>query len=86
MEILSSDDLSSRLKLNVNAASVGPLLLSDSFITIMDVSPGLILLKLYGVAGCNNIYEIEKARKKSRQTHLFMSTIGRENICIRIYI
>ncbi|KAG6485466.1 maspardin-like isoform X1 [Zingiber officinale] len=38
VEILSSDDLSSRLKLNVNAASVGPLSLSDSFITIMDTN------------------------------------------------
>ncbi|WOL09668.1 maspardin isoform X1 [Canna indica] len=38
VETLSSDDLSSRLKLNVNVASVGPLLLSDSFITIMDTN------------------------------------------------
>ncbi|KAG6514164.1 hypothetical protein ZIOFF_024505 [Zingiber officinale] len=38
VETLSSDDLSSRLKLNVNVASVGSLLLSDSFITIMDTN------------------------------------------------
>ncbi|XP_074568150.1 uncharacterized protein LOC141824721 [Curcuma longa] len=38
VETLSSDELSSRLKLNANVASVGPLLLSDSFITIMDTN------------------------------------------------
>ncbi|URD77801.1 alpha/beta hydrolase fold [Musa troglodytarum] len=38
VETLSRDDLSSRLKLNANVASVGPLLLSDSFITIMDTN------------------------------------------------
>ena len=37
VETLSREDLSSRLTLNVSAASVGPLSLSDSFITIMDV-------------------------------------------------
>ncbi|KAB5564400.1 hypothetical protein DKX38_004454 [Salix brachista] len=37
VETLSSDDLASRLTLNVDAASVGSLLLSDSFITIMDI-------------------------------------------------
>ncbi|XP_020094332.1 maspardin isoform X4 [Ananas comosus] len=36
VETLGREDLSSRLTLNVNVASVGPLLLSDSFITIMD--------------------------------------------------
>ncbi|CAK7355773.1 unnamed protein product [Dovyalis caffra] len=38
VETLSRDDLASRLTLNVDAASVGPLVLSDSFITILDVS------------------------------------------------
>lgn len=38
VETLSREDLASRLSLTVDAASVGPLLLSDSFITIMDVS------------------------------------------------
>nr|XP_009413768.1 PREDICTED: maspardin-like isoform X2 [Musa acuminata subsp. malaccensis] len=38
VETLTREDLSSRLKLNVNVASVGPLLLSDSFITIMDTN------------------------------------------------
>ncbi|URE34907.1 alpha/beta hydrolase fold [Musa troglodytarum] len=38
VETLTREDLSSRLKLNVNVASIGPLLLSDSFITIMDTN------------------------------------------------
>ncbi|WRX17197.1 Alpha/beta hydrolase fold-1 - like 10 [Theobroma cacao] len=38
VETLSREDLASRLTLTVDSASVGPLLLSDSFITIMDVN------------------------------------------------
>lgn len=38
VETLSRDDLSSRLTLNAAAASVGPLLLSDSLVTIMDTN------------------------------------------------
>lgn len=38
VETLSRDDLASRLTLNVDAASVGALSVSDSSITIMDVS------------------------------------------------
>lgn len=38
VETLAREELSSRLSLNVNAASVGSLLLSDSFITIMDTN------------------------------------------------
>lgn len=38
VETLSKDDLASRLSLTVDSASVGPLRLSDSFITVMDVS------------------------------------------------
>ncbi|XP_025014390.1 maspardin isoform X2 [Ricinus communis] len=38
VETLSREDLASRLTLNVDAASVGPLLLSDSYITIMDTN------------------------------------------------
>lgn len=38
VETLSRDDLSSRLTLNAADASVGPLLLSDSLITIMDTN------------------------------------------------
>lgn len=37
VETLSREDLASRLTLTADAASVGPLLLTDSFITIMDV-------------------------------------------------
>ncbi|KAF2313153.1 hypothetical protein GH714_009519 [Hevea brasiliensis] len=37
VETLSREDLASRLTLNVDAASVGSLLLSDSYITIMDL-------------------------------------------------
>ncbi|RVW50691.1 hypothetical protein CK203_073333 [Vitis vinifera] len=37
VETLSREDLASRLTLTVDAASIGPLLLSDSFITLMDV-------------------------------------------------
>lgn len=38
VETLSREDLASRLTLMVDAASVGPLLLADSFITIMDTN------------------------------------------------
>lgn len=38
VETLSRDDLSSRLTLNASPASVGSLLLSDSFITVMDTN------------------------------------------------
>ncbi|KAK6262965.1 hypothetical protein QUC31_008781 [Theobroma cacao] len=38
VETLSREDLASRLTLTVDSASVGPLLLSDSFITIMDTN------------------------------------------------
>ncbi|CAA2980347.1 maspardin isoform X1 [Olea europaea subsp. europaea] len=38
VETLSREDLASRLSLTVDAASVGPLLLSDSLITIMDTN------------------------------------------------
>lgn len=38
VETLSREDLSARLTLNVSPAAVGPLLLSDSFITIMDTN------------------------------------------------
>ncbi|GER28003.1 alpha/beta-Hydrolases superfamily protein [Striga asiatica] len=43
VETLSRDDLASRLSLTVDAASVGPLLLSDSLITIMDICSRLSL-------------------------------------------
>ncbi|KAB2622522.1 maspardin [Pyrus ussuriensis x Pyrus communis] len=38
VETLSREDLASRLTLTTDAASVGPLLLTDSFITIMDTN------------------------------------------------
>nr|DAD18708.1 TPA_asm: hypothetical protein HUJ06_020171 [Nelumbo nucifera] len=38
VETLSRDDLASRLTLTVETTSVGPLLVSDSFITIMDTN------------------------------------------------
>ncbi|KAJ6804577.1 maspardin isoform X1 [Iris pallida] len=38
VETLSREDLSSRLTINVVAASIGPLMLSDSLITIMDTN------------------------------------------------
>lgn len=38
VETLSREDLASRLTLNVDAASIGTLLVSDSSITVMDVS------------------------------------------------
>ncbi|XP_058221834.1 uncharacterized protein LOC131331895 isoform X2 [Rhododendron vialii] len=38
VETLSKDDLASRLTLTADAASIGPLLLSDSFVTIMDTN------------------------------------------------
>ncbi|KAI8546470.1 hypothetical protein RHMOL_Rhmol07G0120300 [Rhododendron molle] len=38
IETLSKDDLASRLTLTADAASIGPLLLSDSFVTIMDTN------------------------------------------------
>lgn len=38
VETLSRDDLSSRLLLNVNVASVGPISLPDSLITVMDTN------------------------------------------------
>ncbi|XP_042019318.1 maspardin-like isoform X2 [Salvia splendens] len=38
VETLSKDDLASRLSLTVDSASVGPLRLSDTFITIMDTN------------------------------------------------
>lgn len=38
VETLSREDLASRLTLTVDAASIGPLLLSDSFITLMDTN------------------------------------------------
>ncbi|XP_059657435.1 uncharacterized protein LOC132303986 [Cornus florida] len=38
VETLSREDLASRLTLTVDAASVGPLLLSDSFITLIDTN------------------------------------------------
>ncbi|GAB4834245.1 hypothetical protein Ancab_032511 [Ancistrocladus abbreviatus] len=38
VEMLSREDLASRMTLTVDSASVGPLLLSDAFITIMDTN------------------------------------------------
>ena len=38
VETLSREDLASRLTLNVDVATVGSLLISDAYITIMDVS------------------------------------------------
>ncbi|PKI59551.1 hypothetical protein CRG98_020079, partial [Punica granatum] len=38
VETLSREDLAARLTLTADAASIGPLLLSDSFITIMDTN------------------------------------------------
>ncbi|KAL1568973.1 maspardin-like isoform X1 [Salvia divinorum] len=38
VETLSKDDLASRLSLTVDSASIGPLRLSDTFITIMDTN------------------------------------------------
>ena len=46
VETLSKDDLASRLTLTVDAASVGALVLSDSLITIMDVSFHCIIINL----------------------------------------
>ena len=69
METLSRDDLASRLTLTVESASVGPLLLPDASITIMDVcftcenfctSISLLVCNLvheiFGAAACSKKY------------------------------
>lgn len=73
VETLSRDELASRLTLTVDSASVKPLLLSDLFITIMDVSS----LKLTFYRLCTLLY-LKYACRSGRQS--FLAKLRRKNI------
>ncbi|CAL5434433.1 unnamed protein product [Camellia sinensis] len=57
VETLSKDDLASRLTLTTDDASVGPLLLSDAVITIIDTGKALVSpIERYAVVPNDNIH------------------------------
>jgi hypothetical protein len=68
VETLSRDDLSSRLMLNVDVASVGSLMLPDSLITIMDVS---YLKFMYVLENSFITVDIGFSYARERKKHMF---------------
>ncbi|KAG5249215.1 maspardin [Salix suchowensis] len=86
VETLSSDDLASRLTLNVDAASVGSLLLSDSFITIMDTNDYCAIPQQLKDQLSDRYPEARCARLKSGGDFPFLSRPDEVNLHLQLHL
>lgn len=86
VETLSRDDLASRLTLMADAASVGPLLLSDSFITIMDTNDYCATPQQLKDEVCERYPEARRASLKSGGDFPFLSRPDEVNLHLQLHL
>ncbi|KAH0448979.1 hypothetical protein IEQ34_022779 [Dendrobium chrysotoxum] len=86
VETLSRDDLSSRLTLNAAAASVGPLLLSDSLVTIMDTNDYCAIPQSLKDQVCERYPGARRAIMKSGGDFPFLSRPDEVNLYLQLHL
>ncbi|CAN8237992.1 unnamed protein product [Cochlearia groenlandica] len=86
VETLSKDDLASRLTLSVETASVGSLLLSDSFITIMDTNDYCAIARHLKDELTERYPEARKAYLKSGGDFPFLSRPDEVNLHLQLHL
>ncbi|CAI0413834.1 unnamed protein product [Linum tenue] len=86
VETLSKDDLASRLTLNVDAASVGSLLLSDQFITIMDTNDYCATPQQLKDQLSERYPEARRAQLKSGGDFPFLSRPDEVNLHLQLHL
>ncbi|XP_065858009.1 uncharacterized protein [Euphorbia lathyris] len=86
VETLSKDDLASRLTLNVDAASVGSLLLSDSYITIMDTNDYCAIPQQLKDQLSERYPEARRAYMKSGGDFPFLSRPDEVNLHLQLHM
>ncbi|KAF2313136.1 hypothetical protein GH714_009439 [Hevea brasiliensis] len=85
VETLSREDLASRLTLNVDAASVGSLLLSDSYITIMDTNDYCAIPQQLKDQLSERYPEARRAYLKTGGDFPFLSRPDEVNLHLQVY-
>ncbi|OAY56645.1 maspardin [Manihot esculenta] len=86
VETLSREDLASRLTLNVDAASVGSLLLSDSYITIMDTNDYCAIPQQLKDQLSERYPEARRAYLKSGGDFPFLSRPDEVNLHLQLHL
>ncbi|KAJ6712324.1 ACID CLUSTER PROTEIN 33 [Salix viminalis] len=86
VETLSKDELASRLTLNVDAASVGSLLLSDSFITIMDTNDYCAIPQQLKDQLSERYPEARRAQLKTGGDFPFLSRSDEVNLHLQLHL
>ncbi|XP_024448587.1 uncharacterized protein LOC18094399 isoform X2 [Populus trichocarpa] len=86
VETLSRDELASRLTLNVDAASVGSLLLSDSFITIMDTNDYCAIPQQLKDQLSERYPEARRAQLKTGGDFPFLSRSDEVNLHLQLHL
>ncbi|CAN8246394.1 unnamed protein product [Cochlearia groenlandica] len=86
VETLSKDDLASRLTLTVDAASVGSLLLSDSFITIMDTNDYCAISQFLKDGLTERYPEARRASLKTGGDFPFLSRPDEVNLHLQLHL
>lgn len=86
VETLSRDELASRLTLNVDAAPVGSLLLSDSFITIMDTNDYCAIPQQLKDQLSERYPEARRAQLKTGGDFPFLSRSDEVNLHLQLHL
>ncbi|GMH26627.1 hypothetical protein Nepgr_028470 [Nepenthes gracilis] len=86
VETLSREDLASRLTLTVNSASVGHLLLSDAFITIMDTNDYCAIPQLLKDEVGERYPEAKRACLKTGGDFPFLSRPDEVNLHLQLHL
>lgn len=86
VEALSKDDLASRLILMVDSASVGPLLLSDASITIMDTNDFCAIAQELKDEVCERYPGARRAYLKSGGDFPFLSRPDEVNLHLQLHL
>ncbi|XP_027335823.1 maspardin isoform X2 [Abrus precatorius] len=86
VETLSREDLASRLSLTTDDASVGPLLLSDSFITIMDTNDYCAIPQQLKDQLSERYPEARRAYLKSGGDFPFLSRPDEVNLHLQLHL
>lgn len=86
VETLSREDLASRLSLTVDAASVGPLLLTDAFITIMDTNDYCAVPQDLKDQLSERYSEARRASLKSGGDFPFLSRSDEVNLHLQLHL
>lgn len=86
VETLSREDLASRLTLNVSPAAVGPLLLSDSFITIMDTNDFCAIPQQLKDQVCERFPGARRAILRTGGDFPFLSRSDEVNLYLQLHL